>query len=69
MNLIDLVLTVCLLADPNSCRKEHIYFESEGPFFQCMFLAPARIARWSAEHPAVRVVRWTCERPGKSRDI
>lgn len=69
MNLIDLVLTVCLLTDPGACRKEHIYFESEGPLFQCMFLAPARIAKWSGEHPTVKVVRWTCLPPNKGRDI
>jgi hypothetical protein len=30
MELIDLVLTVCLAADPNDCRTEHLHFESRG---------------------------------------
>ncbi len=69
MNMIDLVLTVCLVSNPDACRKEHLYFESRGSLFQCMILAPSEIAKWSAEHPALKVVRWTCAFPDKSRRV
>ncbi len=69
MNMVDLVLTVCLLSNPGSCREEHLFFESRGSLFQCMMLAPAQMAKWSAEHPAVRIARWTCAFPDKSRKI
>lgn len=69
MNLVDLVLTVCLLANPTSCRTEHLYFESHGSLVQCMMLAPAEIARWSKSHPALKIVRWTCVFPPKDREI
>ena len=42
MELVDLVLTVCLTANPDKCRDEHLYFESRGSLFQCMFLAPPK---------------------------
>ena len=69
MNLVDLVLTVCLAANPNSCRDEHLYFESHGSLFQCMILAPAEIARWKEGHPALTIVRWTCVFPDKGQKI
>jgi hypothetical protein len=69
MNLVDLVLTVCLLSDPARCRDEHLLFESRGSLFQCMILAPTYIAKWSGEHPAVKIVRWTCAFPDSGRKI
>jgi len=69
MELIDLVLTVCLMADPGKCRIEHLHFESRGSLTQCMFLAQPEIAKWSQEHPALRVVRWKCEYPKREWEI
>jgi len=69
LNLVDLVLTVCLLANPSSCRTEHLYFESRGSLVQCMILAPAEIAKWSGNHPSLKITRWTCVFPSKSREI
>jgi hypothetical protein len=69
LNLVALVLTVCMLANPNSCRTEHLYFESRGSLFQCMILAPTEIAKWSESHPALKIVRWGCVFPDKAREI
>jgi hypothetical protein len=68
MNLIDLILTVCLAANPAKCRTERLHFENRGSL-QCMFLAPAEIAKWSQEHPALKVVRWTCMYPDRGRNL
>lgn len=69
MDMVDLILTVCLSANPGNCRDEHLYFESRGSLFQCMFLAPAEIAKWSQEHPSLKIVRWKCAVPSKERAI
>ena len=69
MDMVDLILTVCLSANPGSCRDEHLYFESHGSLMQCMFLAPSEIAKWSQEHPALKVKRWKCAFPSKERAI
>ncbi len=69
MNMIDLVLTVCLTAQPANCRIEHLYFESHGSLVQCMVLAPPEIAKWTAEHPTFKVVRWKCDFPKHKRSI
>jgi hypothetical protein len=63
MDMVDLVLTVCLVTNPGHCRVEHLYFENRGSLLQCMFLAPSEIAKWSGEHPALKVVRWKCAFP------
>jgi hypothetical protein len=69
MNMVDLILTVCLSANPGDCRDEHLYFESRGLLFQCMVLAPSEIAKWSQEHPTFKVRRWKCAFPTKDRTI
>lgn len=69
MNMVDLVLTVCLLVNPSDCRNEHLLFESRGSLFQCMMLAPTTIARWSGDHPAVKIIRWKCAFPDHGRQI
>jgi hypothetical protein len=69
MNMVDLVLTVCLLANPSNCRDEHLYFESRGSLVQCMLLAPAEIAKWTEQHPGRKVVKWKCLVPDNGRDI
>ncbi|MDP9836318.1 hypothetical protein J2T09_001062 [Neorhizobium huautlense] len=69
MNMVDLILTVCLLANPTSCREEHLLFESRGSLFQCMILAPTEIAKWSEEHPALLIKRWRCAFPDNGRQI
>ncbi|MCO5064480.1 MAG: hypothetical protein M9924_08670 [Rhizobiaceae bacterium] len=69
MTLVDLILTVCLTANPTSCRDEHLLFESRGSLMRCMWQAPIQIAQWSQEHPTVKVVRWKCAFPDGGRDI
>jgi len=69
MEMVDLILTVCLTANPADCREEHLHFESRGSVLQCMLLAPAEIAKWSSEHPTLKVVRWRCAFPDKERSI
>jgi hypothetical protein len=64
MELVDLILTVCLISAPADCRAEKLTFESRGDLMQCMFLAPIEIAKWSEQHPALHVVRWKCASPG-----
>lgn len=69
MDMVDLILTVCLIANPGNCRDEHLYFESRGSLFQCMMLAPTEIAKWSQEQPTLKVKRWKCAFPNKDRAI
>ncbi len=67
MDIINLVMTICLTASPGECREQSLHFEASGGLLNCLFLAPTHIARWSEEHPNLRVVKWRCAYP--SRDI
>jgi hypothetical protein len=70
MNFIDLVLTVCTLANPAVCEEQRLAYSTAGSLRQCMFAAPPAIAQWSEQHPARRVVRWRCAWPGsEDKDI
>ena len=70
MNFVDLILTVCTLANPSVCEEQRLAYPTAGSLKQCMFAAPPAIAQWSEQHPARRVVRWRCAWPGsEEKDI
>ena len=69
MDIINLVLTICLITAPDQCREERLRFENRGSLQSCMFLAPTQIAKWSEEHPTLHVVKWRCAYPSKEIDI
>jgi len=52
-----LILTICLLASPDSCREERIATEA-----RCSMPMEytAAMAEWAMQHPAWRVVKWRC---------
>jgi hypothetical protein len=58
--MVELVLTVCLLASPTSCREERPEFV--GSLTACAIQGQFHAARWIAEHPAYGVSGWRCER-------
>jgi len=63
MSFIQLVITVCTIANPTHCEARHLEFASAGSLLQCVNAAPPYIARWIGYHPKWRAVRWTCEYP------
>ena len=64
MGLIELVLTVCVLASPDQCEEQHLHFAAEMSLNQCAMNAQPYIAQWIAEHPKWVAVRWRCEYGG-----
>ena len=67
MNMIQLVLQVCLVAEPTKCKE--VTFLGEYNTTQCMHLAPSVIASFSETHPKWEVRRWKCEEAGKFAKI
>jgi hypothetical protein len=79
MNLVDLILLACMLANPGanpgadlgassganpgSCREYHVLFQTSGSLQSCMMQAEPYLAQWSGEHPAFRIMRWRCAWP------
>jgi hypothetical protein len=65
MDLVDLILLACSLADPTACREHHLLLESAGSLQSCVMRAPPTLAQWAGEHPDLRVVSWRCEWPDR----
>ncbi len=65
MGLIELVLTVCSIAQPAVCEDQHLQFTANFSLRQCTMSAEPYIAQWIGEHPKWHAVRWHCEYPGQ----
>ncbi|WP_398468234.1 hypothetical protein [Tardiphaga sp.] len=63
MNMINLVLTVCAVASPNTCEERNLSFAADFSLKQCAMAAQPYIAQWVGEHPKWTAVRWRCEYP------
>ena len=58
--MIAILFTVCLVADPGTCRDHKITLLPGVTVIQCLMRAPPQIAKWSEEHPGWHVERWQC---------
>jgi hypothetical protein len=63
MNLVDLILLACLLANPSECREFHVLFQASGSLQGCAIRAQPYLAQWAGAHPAYRIARWHCAWP------
>jgi hypothetical protein len=58
--MIELVLTVCLLSSPTTCREEWPQHAGDS-LTSCMTQGQFRAAEWASQHPAYRVAEWRCQ--------
>lgn len=60
-----LLLSVCLIAQPDQCREERISlsYERTSPFL-CLRNSQSTIANWQSSHPEWHVARWRCAPKG-----
>ena len=65
MQLVDLVVLACTLANPAACRNHHILFSWQGSLRTCTMYAESQLVEWSKEHPNLRIVRWHCAWPNQ----
>jgi hypothetical protein len=68
MDFIELILTVCAIAQPSACQDQHLQFAWSGSPAQCAMAAPPYIAQWIGEHPKWTAVRWHCAYPGQEAE-
>jgi hypothetical protein len=66
-SMIAIILSACLVSDPQICRDHHIVLTPEVADTRCMRSAMPYVTQWSEEHPQWRIVRWQC-RPASDRD-
>jgi len=66
--MIDLIVTVCFLLNPNACSDQHILFDWQGESLNaCVMRAQPYLAQWIGEHPDMRIVRYRCEWPEQEK--
>ncbi len=59
--MIELVLSVCFVADPARCKDVHLtYMEGNATPHQCVFYGQSEIAKWSEGNPNWRIEKWKC---------
>jgi hypothetical protein len=61
--MIQIIMMVCKLAQPEVCEQQHIQFAFQGSLQQCTFAAQIYIAQWVGEHPQWSVKNFHCEYP------
>ena len=65
------LLFVCLMASPGTCREDHIDLSFEASSDKaCLIQAQPVIAEWQARHSEWHVERWRCaSRQSLGKDI
>jgi hypothetical protein len=58
--VIAILLTVCLVGAPGTCRDHKLALLPGVTLSQCLVTAPPHIAKWSQDHPGWHVERWQC---------
>ena len=55
------ILSVCLIASPNTCKTERVQQSvEERPPVACIVEGQNTVAVWQTSHPAWHVDRWKC---------
>lgn len=58
--MLAIVISACLVADPNVCRDHRIPISMAVDSMHCMTGAQPHFAKWAAEHPGWQIRRWRC---------
>jgi hypothetical protein len=67
MGMIEIILTVCAIANPSYCEEKYLQFTFDGSINQCMMAAQPYIAEWIGKHPEWQVTKWSCDYPGHEK--
>lgn len=59
--MLSIVLSACLIADPNQCRDFKVPVDFQMDAMHCAMAAPPIFARWAEEHPQWQIKRWRCQ--------
>jgi hypothetical protein len=51
MGLIELIITVCAVVQPELCEDQHLQLTEAGSPAQCSMAAMPYIAQWIGDHP------------------
>jgi len=58
--LIAIVISACLIGNPNVCKDYRVPLAVEVDPDRCMFQAQPHFARWAEQRPNWQIKRWRC---------
>lgn len=64
--MIEIVMLVCMLADPAKCKDVHLSYVAESTNVtpqQCMMNGQVEMAKWAEGNPNWAIQRWRCGAP------
>lgn len=64
MPIVELIVAVCLSAQPDVCSEKNFQFYEGSTMWGCMLQAQPWLADWSAHNPEWTVKAWKCGVPG-----
>ena len=68
--MIELVVAVCLIDQPERCKDVHLNFAAENVTpQQCMQYGQMEMAKWIGDHPGYRIMKWRCGPAGQMAKI
>jgi hypothetical protein len=60
--MIEIVLSVCLLANPSDCKDVSLSQMGEKVTpYACMFRGQVAASRWAEGHPEYKIAKWKCQ--------
>jgi hypothetical protein len=59
--MLSVIVSACLIADPNQCRDFKIQVDFQMPAKYCTAAAAPVCAQWAGEHPQWQIKRWKCQ--------
>ena len=65
--MMEIILTVCAVANPANCEEKYLLFAFEGSVNQCVLGAQPYIAEWMGKHPGWVATKWSCDYPGHEK--
>jgi hypothetical protein len=66
--MIAIVISACLVSDPNVCKDYRIPLSLDVNPRRCMMDAQPHFASWANQHPGWHIVRWRCA-SGEEQDL
>jgi hypothetical protein len=58
--MIAIVISACLVSNPNVCKDYRVPLAAEVDAKRCMFEAQPHFANWAAQHPNWTIKSWRC---------
>lgn len=68
--MIELIVSVCMIDDPSKCKDVRLNFMAEAvSVHECMLYGQVEIAKWTEGHPNWAIKGWKCGVAGQVAKI